>query len=361
MDDTTRPRCGMPALRTVRRSLLAALLAAVAACQSSPPPRQRPVPIDAVIQRATQPGVSAPALVNGDPVSWGELQPRLAEAAGRLVLEEVALERVLEDAFRERGLALSLTDIDREREILLQTVDPGGERDRDQQLQLLEAVRVRRGLGERRLEDLLRRSAMLRKLVADRVEVTESMIGQRHETLYGERFLVRAIVLPTEMEASRTLNDLLQPLIPEGLAPDADAAAAIDPAALRARFIDLAIERSTDQTGLRGGLLEPISAADPTYPLALRQALPKLEPGRVHGPVAVDAGLEEGGFALLLLEERLAAEPVALEQVRGQIAQELRLRQERILMGELAERMLTAAEIRPLDPGLRWSWEARER
>lgn len=403
MDDTTRPPPGMPSgpgrrfgpIRPLVLPLVPVALAVAVAlggggCKQSPTPgpRPRPVSLDEAIQQQTQPSISAPALVNGDPVSWNELRPRLAEAAGRLVLEEVALEQLLNEALADRGLSLSPGDVARERDILLNTVDPEGARDRDQRLQLLEAVRVRRGLGAERLDGLLKRSAMLRKLVADRVEVTEPMVRQRYQTLYGEQYVVRAIILPTEADAARALRDLYAPppqtgaAEPEGAGGGAggepgDPAAAqgegegqgereenppIDPAVLRARFIDLAIQRSTDPSGDRGGLLDPISPADPTYPPALREAISRMTPGEVAGPMAIDGGADApGGFALLLLEERLPPEPVSLDEVRDAIHRELQLRQERILMGELAERLLDSAEIRPLDPGLKWSWEARER
>ena len=348
--------------------------ALLGACASDPGPAARqPVQVEpgALAARPLPPSAIYPALINGDPVAWGALRGRLAEAAGRLVLEEVALERLLEQELADRGMELTPADIHAEQEILLSTVDGAGERSRDERLQLLEALRTRRGLGEERLNALLRRSAMLRKLVVDKVIVEELMVVQRHRTLYGERYLVRAIVLPTELDATQALRDLRQA---EGApdeeppAPGVDAkaegpteAAPADDPALRARFMQMAMDQSIDATAARGGLLEPISPADPTYPAALRDMLPKLAPGRPSPPVAIDRGSDQMGFAILLLEEAQPAQDVPLDDVRDEIAAELRLRQERILMQDLATRLLDSADIRPLDTHLAWSWEARER
>lgn len=341
-------------------------------CASDPEPAGRqPVQVEpgALAARPLPPSATYPAMINGDPVAWGALRGRLAEAAGRLVLEEVALERILEQELAERGMELTPADIHAEQEILLRTVDTSGDRSRDERLQLLEALRTRRGLGQERLDALLRRSAMLRKLVTDKVTVEESMIEQRHQTLYGERYLVRAIVLPTEMEAARALRELTSPGAgaaeqeqpPPGFEEEAPGAPAVNESDLRARFMQLAVDRSIDATAPRGGLLEPISPADPTYPQALRDMLGKLEPGVPSAPVAIDRGPGQIGFAILLLEEILPAQDVTMEEVRETISVELRLRQERILMQDLATRLLDSADIRPLDAHLAWSWEARER
>ncbi|MEL7474069.1 MAG: hypothetical protein AAGK04_12195, partial [Planctomycetota bacterium] len=82
--------------------VLAAVLAtgAVSACSSDPLPTRGLERADRVVgaQRPRTPpraddGSRPPALLNGEPITWSELRPILAEAAGAEALQEVAIDR----------------------------------------------------------------------------------------------------------------------------------------------------------------------------------------------------------------------------------------------------------------------------
>ncbi|MEM9420755.1 MAG: peptidylprolyl isomerase, partial [Planctomycetota bacterium] len=104
----------------------------------------------------------------------------------------------------------------------------------------------------------------------------------------------------------------------------------------------------------QGGLLSPIRPEDTSYPSAMRQAIDGLEVGQVSQPIAID-----GGFALLKLEEKIAAAEVEFDDVKDSLELAVRGRTERVLMQQLARELLSGAELVVLDPTLKALWEAQ--
>lgn len=272
------------------------------------------------------------ASVQGRVLTWDDLAPMLAEAAGGLVLEEVVLDQLLREEFVSRGLSLDAAAVDGERDRLLQSLSAVEEPSVDQS-RLLDTMRRSRGLGPVRFEALLRRSAMLRRLVADEVVVSDAAIEQAYEQAYGKRFQTRLITVSTLTEAQEIRRTLDQKAVPFG---------------------ELAARRSTDASAGRGGLLEPISPADPSYPAPIRSILPQLKVGQVSPVIAIDSG-----YAILKLEQVIPASGVDPSSVRDEMGRRVRLQQERLLMDQLARRLLQSASITTHDPSLGWSWSAR--
>jgi foldase protein PrsA len=274
-----------------------------------------------------------PAVIDGTVVPWSALQPLLAEAAGAQILEEVALDRALAEESRRRGVTVTPEQIRAEELTLLRTLlASGAALDDAGSQQVLADLRERRGLGPARYDRLLRRTALLRALVQNSVDLSEEAVRRAYELRHGPRYRVRLITVDS--------------------APAADAALAR--LSRGESFAEVAARVSTDPSASRGGLLEPISAADLSYPSALREALPRLEPDKVAGPIAL-----ERNFALVRLEETLPADDVSFEEVRDEVERDARIAQERLLMSDLANRLLAASGITPLDPSLGWSWRVR--
>lgn len=265
------------------------------------------------------------ALVNGRPVRISDLEPILLETAGTQALAEVILDLRLEGELSRRGLALDPGAIEQERRLLLATLSP----DADDAVRLLNELRTRQGLGRTRFDAMLRRNAMLRRLVRDEVQVSDAALRQAWESTHGERRQARLIVTPSLAHAEQIARRL----------------------ALGESFADLAVELSTDVSAARGGLLEPISAADPSFPPAVREALFALEPGQLSRPILV-----EGGFALLRVERIVPGTGRSLEQEREALADVARRGQERVLMEQLARRLVDEASLTILDDSLHDAW-----
>jgi parvulin-like peptidyl-prolyl isomerase len=272
------------------------------------------------------------AVYSGGTVTLADLRAPLFEAAGGQVLSEWLLQRLIDRRLAERGLADAVNDaaLARERAHMLATLDT----DPDQAQRILDQIRRRRGLGRQRFDSMLRRNAGLRRLVADQVEVTDVAVEQAYQLRHGPRYEARLITTAGFAQAVQLVRQARQ----------------------GAPFADLAAEHSTDVSRLQGGLLGPVSAADPTYPLALRTTLAQLQPGQVSDPVALDEG-----FAVLRLERTIPADAVQLEAVRDELSRQVRRQVEAVLMQQLARDLLAEAQVLVLDPTLQRSWEDHRR
>ncbi len=301
--------------------LVAALLNGCASNPSEPFAALAPTPDTA---RQT------PAFLGATPLQWNDLAAPLAEAAGRAVVEELAITHAARGEAAARGVTISDTDLARERDLLLTSLTPSASS--AQRARLADRVRRERGLGPTRFALLVERNALLRAMVRDQIEVTPADMEIARDATAGERRLARVITVPDRDQAARLRDQVIQ-------AEDR-----------RATFIELAVAHSTDPTATRGGLTEPIGLADPAYPERVRRALTDLRVGEVSPVIAV-----ERGFVVLMGEGD--APPVASDG--RPLEESVRLAKERIAMDRLAARLLQNADVRILDPSLRWSWESR--
>lgn len=290
---------------------------------SAPPERGAPEPVATVVDARPA------ALVDGRSILWGELRPMLSEAAGAQVLREVALDRALELAIGEAGIVITPGDMEAERAQLLENLSE----DPDIALRLLDDLRARQGLGPARFQALMYRNAALRALVRDRISVTEESIERMHDVLYGPRRQGRLMMLPT-LAAAREAIERLE---------------------AGAFFGEVAAELSTDISAGRGGLLEPISRYDASYPEALRAALWSLSEGEVSSPILLN-----DQYALLMMERQIEGEPVDLEAARAEVVKRVRLQQERLLMDQLAREMIANLSVTIFDDSLRAGWQMRQ-
>ena len=269
------------------------------------------------------------ALVNGRIVDWGELKPRLNEAAGADVLAKVILDRMLARELDDAGILITAEDVDAERALFYDTLSD----DPDVAARLARQVRARQGLGPSRLSKLLERNAALRALVRDRVEINDEAVRRMYDVVHGPRRQARLIIAPA-------LND---------------AQAAINRVNAGELFADVAVEVSTDTSAARGGLLEPISRADASYPQVMREALWALVPGELSRPVFLN-----DRYAVLSLVRVVDGDGADFYAVRPDLERLVRLNQERILMDNLARRLLTEASVTIIDDEIKWSWDSRK-
>lgn len=277
-------------------------------------------------------------MVAGSEVGWDQVGPLLAEAAGGIVLEEVALETMLRAELRERGLALTDAMLERERLLLRESLAmDDAARNADEAQRLLDGVRRRRGLGPERFESLVRRSAMLRALVQERVVVDEASVERAYRIRYEPTRRVRIITTDTVAEAERARARI------EG----------------GESFSRIAAEVSTDASAVRGGVVEPISTADPSYPDAIRRVLGRMSVGELSAPIVLDVD-GQLQVALVVLDEIVAPEREAtLAEVRAELERLVRLREERLLMDALSRQLLAQARVVPVDRSAAWSWDSR--
>ncbi|MBC7834150.1 MAG: peptidylprolyl isomerase [Phycisphaerales bacterium] len=247
------------------------------------------------------------------------------------------LDRQARRELDSRGIEITADDVSRERAYLSQSIARSAGVSQSQAIELVAQIRRSRGLGDVRFEKLAERNAILRRLVRDEVIVDDAGVQQAFENRHGPKHVVRLIVVSTSNEAGRALDRLRGG---QGSGPEP--------------FGEVAGEVSIDPTKFRGGYLDPLSLADPTYPAALRQTISRLQPGEVSQPVAI-----EEGYAIVKLEKIEPPSGVSIEQARPGLEQEVRLVRERVLMDRLAGRLLESTNVTVFDRSLEWSWRAR--
>lgn len=269
-------------------------------------------------------------MLDGRSITFADLGPPLLESSGGEVLSEMILDSQIRLRLEQRGQALTPEQIDAERKLMGLSLST----DADQAQKLLKELRERRGWGDRRFDLLLARNAGLRQLVQGDVQVTESALRQAFDYEYGPRYEARLITVDTLTAASEVIKK----------------------AQAGELFSDLAAKSSTDSSRAQGGLLSPLSAADPTYPEAVRLALTKLQPGQVSDPIVIDRG-----FAIVKLERKIAGKEAKFDDVKGSLQDGVRRQVERLQMERLARTILREADLVVLDPGLQKSWARQKR
>ena len=283
------------------------------------------------------------AVLDGRALGWPEVAPLLAEAAGAGILEEVILDRALRQACADRSMAVGAEQLRFERDLLSASLARAAQVPASEGERLIKEVRASRGLGEKRFAALLGRNAMLRGLARTEagptgVPVSPEDVQQAFELRYGPKVRARMILVRSQNQA-------------------AEVVARIGAGEL---FGEVAAALSADPSRLRGGMLDPISPADPGYPVAFRRVLSETEPGKVSLPVMVQWDAQPG-FAIIRVEERVAAPAVAPASVAKELEEEVRAVRERAIMDRLARSLIDeqAAKLSVLDESLEWSWRNR--
>jgi hypothetical protein len=306
--------------------------------------------------RSSSPSTPSPAIVAGQRVEWGPLHDRLAEAAGALVLEELALDAALEAELARRGVVVTDAMVRAEDAILLAAIQADARMTPDRAQRALADLRQREGLGPVRYEDLLRRNARLRALAVanapQRLAVRDDEATTAAELAVGGRVRARILVVDSDRDAARHRDRIAAMATPASGGPGGGPPAT----PISDAFATVAREVSRDPSASRGGLIEDVSPADPVVPVEVRRLLRTLTPGQLSEVVAAD----QGRFAVVLVESRTSggiASPDDLAAAR----QRLTRRKERVVMDEIATRLLAESRVTVFDPSLRWSWErARE-
>ena len=261
----------------------------------------------------------------GLPIRRDVLEGILMEAAGPDALREVLLDAALTRRLDEKKLIVTDEDVLEERLILLSALDEN----EDRSIRLLETVRRKEGLGPIRFSALLRRNAGLRKLVENDVRPNEDAIRAVWDVRHGDRRTARVFV----GESLRKCTEVLE-----------QARSGTD-------FAVLAARESTDASAAAGGLVQPISRLDPSWPTSFRETLWTTPLGRVSSPVLVDAN-----YVLILPLEVIPGDGTPLELVREDSQRRVRLAQERLLMDSMARGLLDSVQVEIIDGDLDRAW-----
>ena len=279
------------------------------------------------------PAASRPiAFIDNQPVSFADVAALLMEAAGGQTLLELTLDRRLEVRIALAKITIDAAAIEAERQSLTRTMTAAS--DNDTAAIVLDRIKAQRGLGERRFAALLRRNAMLRALVKDAVVLTEEILTQTHQALFGPRVTCRLITVATQQDATTAVNNLK-------LAPAAS---------LEQAFAELAGSISNDSSSGSGGLIAAFALADPNMPLPMRTAAAATAPGGLSAVFQLD-----NGYGLLFVKSRNEGDGSTLQARRAEVTAAARSRQERLAMERLARLISSEPGVMITDGSLQWS------
>lgn len=262
----------------------------------------------------------------GTPIQAGNLEPILTEMAGRRALQEAVLDEVLTQELARQAIVLDSAAIATEQTILLAALDSDIERAQ----RLLTEIRRREGLGPYRFAALLRRNASMRALVEGDVVMRDGAVRAAWDARHGPRRVTRVFVA-------------------DDVASCTEALAQIEAGA---SFSEVAAQRSSDPSASTGGLIDPVSELDPSWPAAFRETVWSLTPGQISSPVLVD-----GEYVVVQFIEEQKGDGITLEQARTEAIEMVRRAQERLLMDAMAQRLLESTQVDIIDSELRRAWQ----
>lgn len=312
-------------MRTLWTFLLAA--AALAGCRQPAPepsvasdaaePVRATRPSPPADRPGTRPAGDVMATVNGEPIYMSELEDVLVRDYGMSVAQQLVANELVRQAARARGVTVTQADLERQHEAMLERafgqVDSAAQREK-----LLDQVLAQNRISEGVWRLILRRQAMLTKLGAKEVEITEDELRQAFGSEYGRKVVVRHIQTASLPDA----QDVLQRL------------------EAGADFAELAAKESTNASGRDGGLLPPIGRDTENVPPAIRSAaLAMSEVGEVSEPVQAGTA-----FHILKLERVIPPQDATFEEVRDELAGDLRRRQGRAEGQRIFHRLMTKAQ-----------------
>ncbi len=215
------------------------------------------------------------AYVNDEAIPMDRLHDILVRSDGLQIAMQLVVNELVEQEARELGITVSQEDIRAEGD---STIARGFGRDLtpEQREQLLLQYLQQTGIPRSQWDLTMYRNALLGKIVARNIKVTDEQLQDEFGRQFGRKAVVRHIEVSSTADARKVLAQLK----------------------LGADFAQLAYKRSINPTAKDGGLLPPIAAESKGVPPAIREiALSMKKVGEVSDPIRVGTT-----FHLLKLE-----------------------------------------------------------
>lgn len=302
---------------------------------AEPPPRKKQFDKPRAVPKEPAVASSAEGLatVGTTGISRDEFVSLLIRSRGVAVLDQLVGLAAAEELAKARGVSVSEANVDLEYELALRRLwDPLAFNttegfDKKEAERLLDSILAARSMSREEFRVTVRRNAVLRRVLAAELTVSDEQVRSEYDLAYGERVQIRHIQLGNLADARR---------IKERLASGDN-------------FAELAARFSTNATtARRGGLLDPFSIRDELYPLALRQSAEKLEPGQVSEVIRVGEW-----YQLVKLEKKVPAQQQDFDSVRDALMQRVMVRLTDPGMRDLHDKLMREAKLQISDPLLR--------
>ncbi len=252
------------------------------------------------------------ATVNGKPIYMEDLHTPLVESYGLRIAEMLIVNALVAQEAKRAKITITDKDVTDENDRTLQGILGEQQLTPDQRERVLERLLKQRGITRRLWTSIMRRNAILRKMVAGKAVVGEAMIKAEFARLHGEKVQISHIQLPGLTEAEKIIK-----LLKAG-----------------GDFANLAQRYSTNtSTAKSGGALAPFSRENPAIPRAIRDVAFALKTGQISGIVQV--GNE---FHVLKLQKRFMPPAANYQAVKEKIRDALKKHlTERLQVDKLSE------------------------
>ena len=298
---------------------------------SAPTTRPASVAIDNPAPTTRPASGEVMAIVNGRKISMDQLHAILVDGYGLTIAQHILRTEIVRQAAASKGISVTDKEISAEHERALRLTFSMANSDAERQ-QMLNQLLVSRNVTYSTWQLIMRRNALLRKMIGTDFEVPDVAVRAAFDKRHG-----RMVVVSHIETKSHSLAKLVKSL-----------SAARD-------FAALAREYSVNPTGRTGGKLPPIGQNTQQVSPALKQvALAMTKIGEVSDPVQVASR-----FHILKLDKIIEPKKVKYADEKDNIASELKERMIRSAGNRLMEQLSESADVQFVNPSLKT--QARQR
>ncbi len=271
------------------------------------------------------------ATVDGEPIYMDALHELLVESNGMATAQQLIANKLVDQQAAQADIGVTDADIETRIQSALDSMLPESS-GREQQERVLESMLAQRGLSRSLWLLSMRRNAILAKIAAPQVKITDELLEAAFANEYGRAVQVRHIQVATPTEAQEVLAELEK----------------------GADFSELARRLSKNPASARnGGLLPWVTAKTPRIPPVLATAAMALtEVGEIPDPIQMGTA-----FHVLKLDQVRQAQDIALESVRDELTAKVQEEQivqiADLMLRDLLESAQMSGKIRLVNPILK--------
>ena len=266
------------------------------------------------------------AYVNDRPIYMADLHEILVRANGMKLAQYLILNELVDQAAAPKGISVTDDDIRKQNALTLKEMFPKIS-DNAQRVRLLEQFLVQKNMPRRQWDMVVRRNALVAKLTAKKIEVTEAELRREFGRQFGRQVVIRHIQTASLGDAQKVLKLLMD----------------------KGDFTELARKYSTNASSRNGGLLPPIGKDTARIAPAIREvALAMTKVGEISNPV--QAGTT---FHILKLERIIEPTEVKFEDVKQELETAIQWYKAQVIQRLFLTDLVRKAKIRYADPILK--------
>ena len=304
---------------------------------ATPSPQSPEMPAFSDANAPDDPNGAVMATVNGKPIPMARLHRLLVRTEGLSLAMQLVVNELVEQEAAKHDLTVSNKDVRREGDETIARGFGGRELTAEQRDALLEQYLKQTGIPRAQWDLTMYRNALLGKLLARTVKVSDQQLRDEFNRRFGRQVVVRHIEVSSLADARSVLKELQ---------------AGKD-------FATVAGNHSINPSAKDGGLLPPISSKTIGVPPAMRSVAVSMEKvGELSDPVKV-----ETTFHILKLEKVIPPRDVKFENKKDELRDIIHSRvvnqQKQTYLMQLYQKAVRDGRIRFANPVLQAQFKKR--